>query len=176
LGDGGALCMPSADLDRRARELRNYGQRDRYYHDEPGVNSRLDEMQAAILMERLSWVDRFIARRRQIAKAFNERISNPIVGPLPPPPAEENHVYHLYVVLCEGRDRLQGHLRDRGIETLVHYPVPAHQQRPSADIRRDPWGLQAAEKHAASCLSIPCHPQMSDADVEAVIDAINSFR
>ena len=175
LGDGGALCMSTADLDLKARQLRNYGQSDRYHHEELGLNSRLDDMQAAILSERLAWVDRFAARRRQIARAFNARIDNPRVRPLSPPPAEENHVYHLYVVLCDDRDRLAAHLLERGVETLVHYPVPAHHQKPSLSVRRDPSGLRVAERHAARCLSIPCHPQMSDADIETVVNAVNSF-
>ncbi len=176
LGDGGALCMSREDLDEKARRLRNYGQSDRYHHEDLGLNSRLDEIQAAILVERLAWVDRFTERRRQIADAYNAGIRNERVHRLAPPPVRENHVYHLYVVLCDERDHLAAHLRERGVETLVHYPVPAHLQKPSLSIRRDPSGLRTAELHAARCLSIPCHPQMSDSDVEEVIDAINSFR
>ena len=175
LGDGGALSMPTAELDQAVRRLRNYGQRDRYHHDDLGLNSRLDEIQAAILSERLAWTDRFIARRREIAHAFIQGLKNPSVRLLAPPPSQENHVYHLFVVLCRERDRLAAHLLDHGVETLVHYPVPAHFQKPAAHLRRDPHGLQAAEQHAMHCLSIPCHPQLSDGDVEQVISAINAF-
>jgi dTDP-4-amino-4,6-dideoxygalactose transaminase len=86
------------------------------------------------------------------------------------------HVHHLFVVLCEQRERLAAHLKDAGVETLVHYPVPAHQQPPGVALRRDPAGLAAVEAHARRCLSVPCHPQMSDADADAVVAALNAFR
>jgi dTDP-4-amino-4,6-dideoxygalactose transaminase len=175
LGDAGAVASTSAALDAEARILRNYGQTVRYHHERIGLNSRLDELQAAILSERLKWLDRFIERRRQIAAAFDRGIANPQVRPLDPPAERENHVYHLYVVACSERDRLAAHLKERGIEALIHYPVPVHEQPPTKDIRRDPRGLEAAERHAATCLSLPCHPQMSDEDVAAVIKGVNSF-
>jgi dTDP-4-amino-4,6-dideoxygalactose transaminase len=176
LGDAGAVAASTAELDARVRVIRNYGQSARYHHEELGLNSRLDEMQAAILSERLPWLDGFIARRTQIAQAYRAGITNSLVCPLTPPERPESHVYHLFVVSCPQRDRLAAFLKDRDIETFMHYPVPAHQQKPTRDIRRDPNGLPAAERHAATCLSIPCHPQMSDLDVQSVIGALNAFR
>jgi len=175
LGDAGALAGTSAALDAEARILRNYGQTVRYHHERIGLNSRLDELQAALLSERLKWLDRFIERRREIAAAFDRGIANPRVRLLDPPAERENHVYHLYVLACAERDRLAAHLRERGIEALIHYPVPVHEQPPTKDIRRDPRGLPAAERHAATCLSLPCHPQMSEEEVAAVIEGVNSF-
>jgi dTDP-4-amino-4,6-dideoxygalactose transaminase len=175
LGDGGAVCMSTPEGDAAARVLRNYGQSDRYRHDAVGLNSRLDEMQAALLTERIAWLDRFLARRREIASAYDRRITNPLVKPLAPARSLENHVYHLYVVRCEERDRLAAHLAGHGIQTLIHYPVPVHCQKPTQDLARDPAGLAATERHASTCLSIPCHPQMSDSDVAKVIDALNAF-
>lgn len=175
LGDGGALGTLSAELDAKARVLRNYGQSVRYHHEEIGLNSRLDELQAALLSERLLWLDRFIERRREIAALYNRGIRNPLVRSLAAPAEGENHAYHLYVVRCAERNRLSAHLKDLGVETLIHYPVPVHRQKPTLDIARDPKGLQNAELHGETCLSLPCHGQMSDADAQKVIGGINSF-
>jgi len=175
LGDGGAVACSTAEMDATVRVLRNYGQSTRYCHDLEGLNSRLDEMQAAILRERLAWIDRFIARRRAIAEAYDAGIVNPRVRTPQLPESDGSHVYHLYVLFCEERDRLASFLNERGIETLVHYPVPAHRQKPTSALARDPQGLPQAEHFSATCLSIPCHPQMSDSDVNLVIESVNAF-
>ena len=160
----------------RVSQLRNYGQSERYVHPELGMNSRLDEIQAALLTERLRWLDRFTERRRAIAQSYDAGIDNARVTVLARPQQAHSHVHHLYVVLCDVRDALSKHLAESGVQTLIHYPVPAHRQAPCAALQRDPLGLQHAEAHAASCLSIPCHPQMSDADIAQVVDALNAFR
>jgi dTDP-4-amino-4,6-dideoxygalactose transaminase len=176
IGDGGALVTGDAELAAKARRLRNYGQSERYYHPELGLNSRLDELQAAILRVRLSVLDEYTARRREIARRYRAGIANPAIELLAAPVEEANHVYHLFVVRCGERDRLAEHLAHRGIESLIHYPVPIHQQAPCRSLRRDPQGLAAAEQHARSCLSIPCHPQLADDEVASVIQALNDFR
>jgi dTDP-4-amino-4,6-dideoxygalactose transaminase len=175
LGDGGALVTNDEALAERVGRLRNYGQSERYIHPEIGMNSRLDELQAALLCERLLWLDGFTARRRAIAGHYDENIRNARVRLLAPAQQAHSHVYHLYVVLCERRDALSAHLAAAGVQTLIHYPVPAHRQRPCVELRRDPRGLVQAEAHGESCLSIPCHPQMSDADISKVVGALNSF-
>ncbi len=175
LGDAGALVSGDGELVQRAAVLRNYGQSVRYHHTELGLNSRLDELQAALLRVRLERLDGFTERRRQVAAAYRNRITSPRIGLLADPTQAESHVYHLFVVVCEERDSLAQHLKSGGVETYVHYPVPVHFQTPCKELRRDPNGLPAAETHARECLSIPCHPQMSDADVSTVIDAINAF-
>ncbi len=175
LGDAGALVTGDGELVQRAAVLRNYGQSVRYHHTELGLNSRLDELQAALLRVRLERLDGFTERRRQVAAAYRNRIASPRIGLLADPTQAESHVYHLFVVVCEERDSLAQHLKSGGVETYVHYPVPVHFQTPCKELRRDPNGLPAAETHARECLSIPCHPQMSDADVSTVIDAINAF-
>ena len=175
LGDAGAVASSTSQMDERVRCIRNYGQASRYHHEELGCNSRLDELQAAILSERLLWIDRFIARRREIALRYDEGISNPRVHPLERPQGPESHVYHLYVVTCPERDKLASFLIERGIETLIHYPIPIHMQPPTAECRKDPRGLPAAETHARTCLSIPCYPQMSDENVASVVATINDF-
>lgn len=176
IGDAGALVTNDPAIAASARMLRNYGQENRYQHARLGMNSRLDELHAAILGARLAWLDGFIERRRAIAARYRAAIANPALRLLAPPVEEGAHIYHLFVLLCDERDRLAGHMKDRGVECLIHYPIPAHLQAPCVDVRRDPKGLAQSEKHANTCLSIPCHPQMSDADVEAVIEALNAFR
>jgi dTDP-4-amino-4,6-dideoxygalactose transaminase len=175
-GDAGMLVTGEEDLARRAASLRNYGQSDRYHHPELGLNSRLDEIHAAMLSARLPWLAQFTRRRRQIAAAYGAGISNPRIRTLAEPEDPDAHVYHLYVITCDAREALQAHMQERQIQCHIHYPVPAHRQAPCRDLARDSAGLQSSERHAATCLSLPCHPQLSDAQVESVIAAVNSFR
>lgn len=176
IGDGGALVTRDPALAARAACLRNYGQSRSYHHPELGLNSRLDEIHAAMLSERLKWLPEFTSRRRQVAESYRAGIRQPQVAL--PAPAEEPgaHVHHLFVVTCDERERLQAHLKSRGIQSLIHYPTPVHHQPPCADIARDPAGLEHAERHARTCLSLPCHPQLSDEDVAVVIKGVNEFR
>jgi dTDP-4-amino-4,6-dideoxygalactose transaminase len=175
LGDGGALVTNQDEIFSKAKMLRNYGQSDRYHHPVLGMNSRLDEMHAAILSVRLKWLRQFTARRREIAAAFRTQIQNRAITHLAAPLHEENHVHHLFVIRCKERERLAGFLNDRGVKTLVHYPIPVHKQPPCQNIRIDAKGLNEAEKFAAECLSLPCHPQMSSRDVQTVIESVNAF-
>jgi dTDP-4-amino-4,6-dideoxygalactose transaminase len=176
IGDAGALVTQSAALAAQAACLRNYGQSERYHHPELGMNSRLDELQAALLLVKMRWLEEMTVRRRQIAGELAAGIANPAVTGLAAPTAPEAHVHHLFVVLCAERDRLQAHLRAAGIQALIHYPVPVHRQKPCIGVARDPQGLTRAEQHADRCLSLPCHPQMDQAQVARVVDAVNSFR
>jgi dTDP-4-amino-4,6-dideoxygalactose transaminase len=175
-GDAGMLVTNDQALSERAAKLRNYGQSVRYHHPELGMNSRLDEMHAAMLSERLKWLPEFTERRRQIAHAYRVGINNAFVRLLAAPEDYEAHVYHLFVVTCEQREALQSHLKDCEVQALIHYPVCIHEQQPCLDVARDPNGLKVSEEHAATCLSLPCHPQMSDQDVAFVINAVNAFK
>lgn len=175
-GDAGALVTDNEALAQRAARLRNYGQSERYRHPEVGVNSRLDELQAALLRERLRWLDVFTERRRQVAKRMLAGIDNSQVQPMQAPQDGEQHVFHLFVVICDERDRLAEHLTRSGVQSLIHYPVPAHQQPPCVNLPRDPHGLGAAEQHARCCLSLPCHPYLADTEVDRIVEAINAFR
>jgi dTDP-4-amino-4,6-dideoxygalactose transaminase len=174
-GDAGAIVTSDTSLSECAARLRNYGQRDRYRHDEIGVNSRLDELQAALLRTRLAWLDRFTASRHRVAQGLRAGISNARVQPLPRAPEDEQDAHHLFVVNCSERERLAQHLEARGVQTLVHYPLPIHLQQPCKTLRRDPVGLPRAEAHAGTCLSLPCHPQLSEEDVARIVDAVNAF-
>lgn len=174
-GDAGVLVTDDDGLAERARRLRNYGQSVRYQHPELGMNSRLDEIHAAILLERMRCLPEFTERRRQIATAYRTRIDNPWVRQLASPEEASAHVFHLYVVTCERREMLQIHLNQKQVQSLIHYPIPIHKQDPCLDIARDYQGLPVSECHAATCLSLPCHPQMTDNDIDVVVSAVNSF-
>jgi dTDP-4-amino-4,6-dideoxygalactose transaminase len=175
IGDAGALVTHSADIATQAKILRNYGQTERYHHPYQGINSRLDELQAALLSVRLSWLAQFTQKRQQIAKAYHQGINHPEISPLAIPDHLENHVYHLFVVRSAQRDALMQYLKSRDIQTLIHYPIPIHHQEPCLAALKDPMGLTQTEQHSAQCLSLPCHPQMSDVDVYHIIQAINDF-
>jgi dTDP-4-amino-4,6-dideoxygalactose transaminase len=175
-GDGGMLVTSEKSIAEKSARLRNYGQSVRYQHPELGMNSRLDEIHAAILTERLTWLEEFTQRRREIAGAYRNGIQNPSVKMLSSPQEPTAHVYHLFVVTCEARAQLQAHLHQNDVQALIHYPIPIHHQEPSTEWRRDPQGLANSDRHADICLSLPCHPQMTNADIDAVIDAVNTFR
>jgi dTDP-4-amino-4,6-dideoxygalactose transaminase len=175
IGDGGALTTEQPEIAEAARRLRNYGQSVRYHHPEIGLNSRLDEIQAAMLRERLKHLQAWTDRRRAIAHRLQVGIQNEWVQALPLPMDAESHVHHLFVVTSPIRDALQAHLAAQGIDSLCHYPIPAHEQEPCRGMRRDPLGLAVAEQHARTCLSIPCHPGLEDGEVEAIVAAVNGF-
>jgi dTDP-4-amino-4,6-dideoxygalactose transaminase len=172
LGDGGAVITNDPALAAAIKQLRNGGQTDRYHHREPGVNSRLDEMQAAILLARLTRLPAWTARRRALAARYRQRLASPWVQALPE--ADPGHVYHLFVVRTGKRPELQAHLSARGIETLIHYPVPIPRQPAlsAAQPADCPLALQACHE----ILSLPLNPAMRDDDVDAVADAVNAFR
>ncbi|MEN9352754.1 MAG: hypothetical protein RL318_79 [Fibrobacterota bacterium] len=175
IGDAGALTTGKQEVAEGARRLRNYGQSVRYLHPEIGMNSRLDEIHAAMLRERLKRLQGWTLRRREIAAKMHAGIDNELVQALPAPADPESHVHHLFVVTSKHRDELQKHLASSSVDALCHYPVPVHQQDSCRDIGRDPEGLSCAEIHSSTCLSIPCHPFLKDSEVEQIIDAVNRF-
>jgi dTDP-4-amino-4,6-dideoxygalactose transaminase len=175
LGDAGALITSNKQISDRVKSLRNYGQTNRYEHPLAGMNSRLDEIQAVILTERLRWLSSFTNRRREIAAEYENRIVNPKITLLTPPQEESAHARHLFCVVSDERDELQSFLSKRNIQTLIHYPIPIHQQESCRNIQRSPDGLNHSETHARSCISIPCHPQLSTKDVDHIINSINEW-
>lgn len=174
-GDGGMVMTNSESQAERARMLRNYGQSERYHHPVIGLNSRLDEIHAAMLSERMLFLPQFTLRRRQVAEIYRKEIHNKKVKLLAAPQDEASHVYHLFVVMCKERDALQEYLLTHSVQSLIHYPVPVHKQQSCLALKRDAFGLQNSESHAACCLSLPCHPQIADVEVETVVDVVNSF-
>lgn len=175
LGDGGALTTNDLEIAQKARMLRNYGQSERYVHPVEGLNSRLDELHAAILSERLCYLDQWNQRRKTHADFYWSHIKNPHIELLQKPRDSQSHVNHLFVLRALHRESLKRHLQQCGIESLSHYPIPVHMQKPCYDLPRDPKGLSVAEMHAAQCLSIPCHPHLTDEERQQVVDALNSF-
>jgi dTDP-4-amino-4,6-dideoxygalactose transaminase len=169
LGDGGAVLVQDAETAARLRRLRNGGQSDRYRHEIPGVNSRLDEMQAAILRVGLTHLDAWTARRRAIAERYCAGLSGTSLR-LPHPQAYAAPANHLFVVRHPDRDALAKGLAARGVGTLIHYPIPLHAQ-PAFDGLGRVGAFPVTERAAREILSLPLYPEMSDAQVEAVIEA-----
>lgn len=175
IGDGGALCTNDEAVSQTAFKLRNYGQSDRYHHPMVGLNSRLDEIQAAFLQALLLHLPDATAKRQQIASTYQASLNQQGYRLLAPPQARDNHVFHLFVILTPRRADLQSHLATRGVQSLIHYPVCAHHQPPTQSLRRDPQGLARAEQFARECLSIPCNPYLTYDEVNRVVDALNAF-
>ena len=172
LGDGGAAITNEAGLADKLRRLRNGGQSDKYRHVEFGVNSRLDDLQAAVLRERLKRLPEWTARRRALAAAYRRTISNASVSV--PRECDPGHVYHLFPVLVPNRDGFQAHLKSRGVGTLVHYPHSLTEQPAFAGAGGGPCPV--AERVAREVCSIPLHQNLSDSDLEFVAAAVNSRR
>jgi dTDP-4-amino-4,6-dideoxygalactose transaminase len=172
LGDGGAIVTRDRALADRIRRLRNGGQSERYCHVDAGVNSRLDELQAAVLRARLPHLSTWTARRRELAALYRSSLTGCSVTPVPE--RDRGHVYHLFVVRADDRPALQRHLRDRGIETLVHYPIPIPRQPVFGS---EPAALcPRADMACSQVLSLPLHPSLAEADVRRVSAAIADFR
>ncbi|MEA2726107.1 MAG: hypothetical protein QOF70_582 [Acetobacteraceae bacterium] len=175
LGDGGAVAVSDPRLAERIAALRQYGWHKHYISDEVGVNSRLDEVQAAILRVKLVHLDTQNARRAQIAGAYTTALAD---GPLRPPLQRDDvtHVFHLYVTRSAGRDRFQAALRTAGIGTGIHYPVPVHLQPAYAGrIALDLAGCPQTEIAAREVLSLPIYPELTDAEVKTVCAALQSL-
>ncbi len=173
LGDGGAILTRDAQLAARLKRLRNGGQTSRYHHQDAGVNTRLDEMQAAILRARLRYLPAWTAKRRSIAAryrgAFGEGARIVV-----PREFDPGHVYHLFPLLSDTRDRFQAHMTASGVETLIHYPVPIPRQPALAST--SPAVCPVADRVCAQVVSLPMYPGLSDDAVAAVIDAVTTFR
>jgi dTDP-4-amino-4,6-dideoxygalactose transaminase len=172
LGDGGAIVTRDAALAGRLRRLRNGGQASRYQHVEAGVNSRLDEMQAAILRARLPFLPAWTARRRHLAARYRTALAGtPLVVASE---ADPGHVYHLFTVCADARDALQAHLAAAGIGTLVHYPLTVPRQPAFADL--PPSSCPEADRLAARVLSLPLYPALTDATVDEIASAVSRFQ
>ena len=171
MGDGGAIVTNDAALAGRCKRLRNGGQTDRYRHVEPGVNSRLDEMQAAILRARLPRLAAWTARRRELASRYRTMLAGAAApGVVIPPELDPGHVYHVFVMRSAARVELQAHLAQRGVETLIHYPIPIPRQPALA--AADPADCPVASRVCDEILSLPLHPALSVDDVDAVAAAL----
>jgi len=169
LGDGGAVVTNDEELNNIVRALGNYGSQKKYIHDYFGYNSRLDEIQAAALRVKLPRLNEDNEKRRKIAMRYIAEIKNPDIIL---PQKEGNNVWHLFVVRCKNRDALQKHLFEKGIETIIHYPVPPHLQKAykGGNLLYDK--LPITEMLANEVLSLPIHQAMTEEEIEAVIKAM----
>jgi dTDP-4-amino-4,6-dideoxygalactose transaminase len=175
LGDGGAVAVSDPDMATRIAALRQYGWHKHYISDEAGVNSRLDEVQAAILRVKLTHLDAQNARRADIASAYTAALADSTMRP-PRQREDAGHVYHLYVTRSLDRDRLQATLKGDGIGTGIHYPVPVHLQPAYAGrIALEPAGCPETERAAREVLSLPVYPELTDGEVETVCAALKAL-
>lgn len=175
MGDGGAITTSSAGLAEKIRQLRQYGWNKKYIVDVPsGTNSRLDEMQAAILRVKLRYLDEWNERRREIAARYGNGISHAAIIAVPQE-FSGDYVAHLYTVRTKYRDSLMGHLKTIGIPTDIHYPVPDYRQKPLA-AQFAQVTLPVTEEVCSQVLTLPCFPEMTTAETDLVIAAINNWR
>lgn len=176
LGDAGAVTTNDKELYEKIKSLANYGSSSKYQHIYKGVNSRLDELQAAVLSVKLEHLDEENQRRRRIAAYYRAHITNPRIT-LPEvidASCPESHVWHLFVVRAAGRQALQNHLLDRGINTLIHYPTPSHRQGAYSE-----WQILSfpiTERIHEEVISLPISPVMTAGDAKIVADAVNAWR
>lgn len=173
LGDAGAITTYDKDLADLCRALGNYGSSRKYVFPYKGKNSRIDEIQAAVLDVKLKYLDAENRRRKEIANTYFEKVSNPLIS-LPMKNGDADNVFHIFPVLCKTRDRLQEYLAGKGIGTMIHYPIPPHKQ-----VCYKEWSnlsLPVTEMIHSEELSIPCNPCMTNEDVETVVKALNEYR
>ena len=172
LGDGGAVTTNDAELNAIVRTLANYGSAIKYTFNYQGLNSRLDEIQAAVLDVKLKYIDKDNQRRKEVAQFYLDNIENSKIS-LPNVNDWDTHVFHLFPILCEQRDMLQKHLKENEIESLIHYPIPPHKQK-----AYESWNSMSfpiTERIHAEELSLPISQVITDKEVEKVVKAVNSF-
>lgn len=181
-GDGGMVTTNDPELAERVRLLRQYGWRERYVSHVKGTNSRLDELQAAVLRVKLRYLEEWNERRRWLAHLYTERLAGLAVSAVegggvitPYEPDDTKHVYHLYVVRHPRRDELRAFLHERGIGSLVHYPVPVHLQPAYRDLGYQAGDFLCAEAAAREVLSLPLYPELREKEVATVADAVRAF-
>jgi dTDP-4-amino-4,6-dideoxygalactose transaminase len=170
-GDGGMVVTNDGELAERVRMLRTHGWRKKYYPEATGYNSRLDELQAAILRVKLRHVDQWNERRRDLARQYSEQLSRLDIG-VPHEAPQARHVYHLYVIRVKNRDRVQGYLKEEGIASAVYYPLPLHLLEPCQPLGYREGSFPIAEQASQETLALPLDPEMNGIQVGEVIRAI----
>jgi len=175
LGDGGAVTTDISELADKIRSLRNYGSSEKYYNETLGYNNRLDELQAAFLSVKLKRIELWTAQRQRAAEHYLEELSELKNIVLPHTHPKATHVYHLFVIRTEKRDELQRFLTEKGIGTLIHYPLPPYLQKAYKDLKHAKGDFPIAEKLAETCLSLPLFPGISEEQLNAVINGVKQF-
>lgn len=173
-GDGGLIVTSDKRLAEKMRMLRDYGQAKRYVHEYKGINSRLDEIQAAILRVKLKYLDSYNRKRAEIAETYGSMINNRLIDK-PEAAPYGKHVFHLYVVTCRQRERLRGHLMRNGVESLVHYPATVYLQKAYSSLKGRN-SCPVSEVLSNRVLSLPLYPEMEQGEIELVSRTINKFR
>lgn len=174
LGDGGAVVTDNAELALKIRALGNYGSLEKYNHLFKGINSRLDEIQAAVLRIKLKYLEKWTKNRQETANRYLEEIKNekiilPITG------EKRNHVWHIFATRCKERNDFETYLNERGIGTTKHYPIPLHLQKAYTELNLSKGSLPIAEEISETELSIPMYYGMSENEIKYVIDTINNY-
>ena len=173
-GDGGIVVTNHQKFYEKLRLLRCYGEKRKYHHTLKGGNSRLDELQAAILRVKLRYLDRWNEERRKRARFYTERLA-PLGVVCPFEKEAARHVYHLYVIRTEKRDALEAFLKQRGIETLIHYPIPIHRQKIYRELGYRKEDLPLTEQYSRKILSLPIFPEIKESEIEEVVSGIQGF-
>jgi dTDP-4-amino-4,6-dideoxygalactose transaminase len=173
-GDAGIVVTDDPELSDRVRLLREYGWRQRFISEIPGLNSRLDELQAAILRVKLKYLDQWNEARRKKARIYTEMLA-PLGVLCPSEDSGVKHVYHLYVIRTRERDALQIFLKEKGIETLIHYPFPIHLQKAYRDLGYRKGDLPVTEQCSSEILSLPLYPEIRESEIEEVTTQIEDF-
>ena len=175
LGDGGAVTTNDQSINNKVAELRNYGSTEKYVHRVEGINSRLDEIQAAVLTVKLGYLERWTSLRQEIADGYRSGLQNVGDISLPGVHAGATHVYHLFVIRTSRRDELRAFLLEKGINTMIHYPCPPHRQPAYSHLGLSHNLFPVANNIAATCLSLPLWPGMTSAMTERVCERIREF-
>jgi dTDP-4-amino-4,6-dideoxygalactose transaminase len=171
LGDGGLVVTNDEEIADKLVKLRNYGQEKRYYHSIKGFNSRLDELQAAILNIKLLYLDSWNQRRWEIAKKYDRAFFGTSII-CPQEISDRLHTYHLYVVRVKEREKFQSLLQEKGITTIIHYPIPVHLQESYSECRNQSKYLPVTEKLASEIVSLPLYPELTDEEVDYTIASV----
>jgi dTDP-4-amino-4,6-dideoxygalactose transaminase len=171
LGEGGFITTNDPEIYRKARMIRDHGSDRRYYHDLIGINGRLDEIQAVVLRAKLPYLNNYNELRRLHAKQYKEMLTNsPVITPFERP--EDQHIYHMYVIQAPRRDDLQAFLKDRGIGTGIHYPVPIHLQKAINNLNIKCPDLPVTENTVTKILSLPMYPELKEDQISFVVETI----
>ena len=170
-GDGGCIVTDDKKIADNARLLRNYGEIEKYKYKIKGFNSRLDEIQSAILNVKLKYLDMWNEKRISYANLYNSLLKDIVITPYQN--KRDKHVYHLYVIRCKNRDELQEHLKKNGIGTLIHYPIPIHKQESYKEYNKEK--LPVTEKYTKEILSLPMYPDLREKEISFICDKIKEF-
>ena len=173
-GEGGAVVTNNAELAEKMRQMRDWGQTSRYYHDLPGYNYRMDGIQGAVLDVKLKYIADWTAKRQHVARRYDALLAGSGIV-LPKPASAGEHVYHVYAVRFANRDDLQARLTEKGIMTNIHYPRPVHLQKVHSDLGYGMGDFPNSESYAREALSLPIYPELTEEQITVVVDGVREI-